>query len=416
MRSASVDRMTDTVIIGAGQAGLATSYWLTRHGHAHVLLERGQVGESWRSQRWDSFCLVTPNWTIALPGATYAGPDPDGFMPRTDFIAHLEAWAAGFAAPVRTGVAVQRLSGAPGRFQLDTSAGPIAARQVVVATSTYQSPRLPAVAAQAPAGIAQFTAASYRNPDQLPAGAVLVVGSGQTGCQIAEEVMESGRRTYLSVGRAGRLPRRYRGRDCLEWQRDMGYLERTPDMLESPAHRFRGDPHLSGRKGGHTLSLHRFRADGMTLLGGLTSIKGARATFARDLADKMQAADDFARSIMRLMDAHIARAGIDAPTPTEAELAGEPSGGWRVDEIETLDLDHAGITSIVWATGFRFDFSWIDFPIRDGFGYPVTQGCGTTIAGLYFMGLNWMRKRKSGIIYGVGEDAADCAARIVASA
>jgi putative flavoprotein involved in K+ transport len=407
--------MQDVVIIGAGQAGLATSYELTRRGREHVVLERGRIGQAWRAERWDSFCLVTPNWTITLPGASYEGSDPGGFMLRDDFVRHLEGWAEGFGAPIRAGVAVRRVAPAPQGFRLETSDGAIAARNVVVATSTYQAPRLPSFAAQLPAHVAQRNAATYRNPHELPAGAAMVVGSGQTGCQIAEEINASGRRTYLCVGKAGRLPRRYRGRDCLEWQRDMGYLERTPDMLESPAHRFRGDPHLSGRNGGHTISLHNFHRDGITLLGSLQRIERGRAHFAADLANNMRAADDFARNIMGLMDAHIERAGVKAPPPSPAELDGEPKPGWRAPAIEQLDLDAANITSVVWATGFRFDFSWIEVPVLDSFGYPLTRGSATTVAGLHFMGLNWMHKRKSGIIYGVGEDAAACAERLCRS-
>lgn len=405
--------MEDIVIIGAGQAGLATSYFLTRHGRAHVVLERGGIGHAWAAQRWDSFCLVTPNWTITLPGAAYAGSDPGGFMLRDHFVRHLKDWARGFGAPIREGVDVTRIAGAPGAFRLSTSQGEIGARNVVVATSTYQRPRVPAVAAQAPAHLAQRNAETYRHPRELPPGAVLVVGSGQTGCQIAEELHKSGRRTYLSVGKAGRLPRRYRGRDCLEWQRDMGYLERTPDMLEKPADRFRGDPHLSGRNGGHTISLHHFHRDGITLVGSLQRIAGNVAHFGGDLLANMRAADAFARNIMALMDAHIERAGVTAPAPTAAELDGEPTEDWSVPVIDRLDLDSAGISSIVWATGFAFDFSWIDFPVFDSFGYPVTTGSATSVPGLYFMGLNWMHKRKSGIIYGVGEDAEACAAHLL---
>lgn len=406
--------MDHAIIIGAGQAGLATSFWLTRHGIPHQVLERARLGNSWRSERWDSFCLVTPNWSITLPGASYAGADPGGFMLRDDYVAHLESWARRFGAPVREGVAVNRLSGRPGAFRVATSDGVLEAANVVVATSTYQTPRIPAIATQAPKHLRQLDASRYRNPAALPAGGVLVVGSGQTGCQLAEELHETGRATYLCVGKAGRLPRRYRGRDCIEWQRDMGYLDRTPDMLEDPAHRFRGDPHLSGKNGGHTLSLHAFQRTGIVLLGGLRGFDGARAILAPDLVANMRYADDFSRNLMAAMDRHIAQAGIVAPPASPDELAGEPGAEWSVPVLDSLDLDRAGITTIIWATGFRFDFSWIEFPVLDAARYPRTARGVTDVPGLYFMGLNWMHKRKSGIIYGVGEDAAWIADHIAA--
>lgn len=402
----------DTVVIGAGQAGLATSWFLARQGIRHRVLERGRIGEAWRSQRWDSFCLVTPNWSITLPGAPYAGPDPDGFMARDDFVAHLERWAAGFAAPVESGIGVTRIAGEAGAFRLATTAGEIAAANVVVATSTYQAPRLPACAAQLPQHVHGLDASAYRSPAALPPGGVLVVGSGQTGCQLAEELRAAGRATYLCVGSSGRLPRRHRGRDVIAWQRDMGYLDRTPDMLEHPSHRFRGDPHLTGRGGGRTLSLHDLRRDGIVLLGGLRGFDGARAVLADDLEAKLRNADAFAANIRRLIDGHIESKAIEAPAPTAEELAGEPSPGWSATSPAALDLDAAGVSTVIWATGFRFDFSWIDFPVLDAFGYPRTEVSATAVPGLYFMGLNWMHKRKSGIIYGVGEDAAWTAAHI----
>ncbi len=263
----------DVIIVGAGQAGLATSYYLCQQGIEHLVLERGRIGESWRTKRWDSFALVTPNWTVQLPGAAYDGADPDGFMSGAAFVDHLGHWAGAFSAPVHEGVAVTRVSpGDARRFRIDTSEGGLEADAVVVATSTYQTPRVPALANDLPKTITQLNAEHYRSPGVLPDGSVLVVGSGQTGCQIAEELNEAGRDTYLCVGKAGRLPRRYRGRDCLYWQDGMGTLDRTTDMLDTPAQRFRGDPHLSGKAGGRTLSLHDFRGNGITPLGSLTGV------------------------------------------------------------------------------------------------------------------------------------------------
>ncbi|MFO1061133.1 MAG: NAD(P)-binding domain-containing protein [Dongiaceae bacterium] len=403
----------DVVVVGAGQAGLAASWFLTARGIEHVVLERGAVAEAWRSQRWDSFCLVTPNWTITLPGATYEGPDPGGFLDRDVFVAHLERWARSFAAPIRNGVDVRRIGGEPGDFRLETSAGPLRARAVVVATATFQGPRRPAQAHGLSPRLHQLDAAGYRNPRALPPGGVLVVGSGQSGCQIAEELCEAGRPVVLAVGKAGRLPRRYRGRDCIEWQRSMGWLDRTPDMLEDPAHRFRGDPHLSGRGGGRTLSLHRLRESGITLAGSLATAEGEALRFRDDLLANLERADAYAASFYRQVDEHIAAAGIEAPAPTAAELAGGPSAA-PMPGPAGLDLATSGIGTVIWATGFAYDFGWIDFPVRDAAGYPATRRGETEVPGLCFLGLNWLYKRKSGIIYGVGEDAAHVAGRIAA--
>ncbi len=408
----------DVVIIGGGQAGLATSHELRRHGVSHILLERQAVGHSWRSQRPDSFCLVTPNWTITLPGGTYDGADPDGFMPCRDWIGYLEAYAGSFDAPVATGVAVSRLTVEPGGegFQLETSDGPIGAKRVVVATGTYQRPKPPPLAGKMPGRVHQLMADQYRNPGALPPGGVLVVGSGQTGCQIAEELLQCGRPTTLCVGSAGRLPRRYRGRDCIDWQNRFGWLDRTPDMLDNPVLRFRGDPHLTGRHGGRTISLHWFRAQGMRLLGRLLDIEGETLRLAPSLEADMRRADDFAAKFLAEVDAHIARTGLEAEPAEALETYGfNPDNGWSVEALDSLDLAECGIATVIWAVGFGFDFSWIDAPVLDAWGYPRGERGVSPVNGLYFMGLNWMYKRKSGIIYGVGEDAEHVAAHIAAT-
>jgi len=403
----------DVVVVGAGQAGLATSYFLTRSGIDHLVVERGEIANAWIADRWDTFCLVTPNWTITLPGATYEGPDPDGFMLRDEFVACMRNWAASFGAPVETGVDVARISGEPGDFRLETSRGPIAARVVVVATATYQRPRAMPLRERISPRLRQLQASEYRNPGALPDGAVLVIGSGQTGCQLAEELKEAGRDVYLSVGRAGRLPRRYRGRDCIYWQREMGWLDRTPDFLERPELRFRGDPHVTGKNGGHTISLHKFREDGIRLLGHLSGADEDVLHFADDLAANLRFADDYASDFYQSVDDHIARSGVEAPDPSAAELAGGPADqASTISSPRTLDLNRQGVASVIWATGFTYDFSWIEFPVLDEMGYPLTDRGVTSSAGLYFMGLNWMTRRKSGIIYGVAEDARHVSAHI----
>jgi putative flavoprotein involved in K+ transport len=403
----------DVVIIGAGQAGLALSYHLGGAGVDHVILEQGRLGNAWREDRWDSFCLVTPNWTITLPGADYAGDHPDGFLSGSAFVHHLENWARSFAAPVREHVRAKRVTRDSERFIVETDQGALNARQVVIATASYQTPRTPPELAGLPKGVTVLAAAQYRNPGALAPGAVLVVGSGQSGCQIAEEVNTAGRETYLAVGRSGRLPRRYRGRDCIAWQRDMGLLDRTPDKLDDPAHRFRGDPHLSGGRGGYTLSLHDLHVAGVTLLGRVAGSRGTRLDITDNLSDSLAFADGFAADFRVAVDQHIGALGLAAPIGTAEEMLGEPPReGLNYPVIRELDLCAQGISTVILATGFDFDFSWIDFPVFDRYGYPITYRGSTTIPGLHFTGLNWMHKRKSGIIYGVAEDAGYLAERI----
>ena len=403
-------RVHDALVIGAGQGGLAVSSFLARAGIEHVVLERSSIASSWREHRWDSFCTVTPNWSIRLPGAKYAGDDPDGFLARDELVRHFEGWARSFGAPVRCGIEAQLLRPAGGGFEVATSEGAFRARNVVVATSTYQHPHVPAVSARLPARLAQLTPHDYKHPGMLPPGAVLVAGSGQTGCQIAEELHEAGREVLLCVGRAGRLPRRYRGRDCLEWQRDMGYLDRTPEMLESPAARFRGDPHLTGRNGGYTLSLHDFHRRGIRLLGRLVGCEGERASLDAGLHAELRFADGFCERIVEQFERHIAERGIDAPEPTAAELAGgPPHSGELPDIVREVDLAAANVAAVVWATGYRYDFSWVEAPVLDPAGYPRAPGGVSACPGLYFVGLNWMTWRKSGILYGVGDDARNVA-------
>ncbi|MSP68168.1 MAG: FAD-dependent oxidoreductase [Alphaproteobacteria bacterium] len=409
--------VTDVAVVGAGQAGLAASYWLTRQGTPHVVLERGRVGEAWRSQRWDSFCLVTPNWTVQLPGFAYAGDAPDAFMPNADWIAHLDAYAESFRAPVRAGTTVTAVGRAPdgAGFRIATSAGAIDAANVIVAAGTYQYPRMPAFVADLPPETRVVPATAYRNPAALPEGAVLVIGSGQTGCQIAEELNRAGRRVYLATGKTGRVPRRYRGKDCIYWQKLFGYLDRTPDQLASPADRFRGLPHLTGRDGGHTISLHRFARDGIQILGKIEGATGGVLTVAADLADNVAHADHFAAAFCRTVDEYLLSHGIEAPAPgpDNTDDGGAPFR-FPSDPIRRLDFDAAGVRTVIVATGFGFDFRWVRFPVFDTFGFPVAERGATAVPGLYFLGLDYLVTRKSGIILGVGEDAADLARQIAA--
>ena len=396
----------EVIVIGAGQAGLCASYCLTGKGIQHAVLEAGAVGETWRSQRWDSFCLVTPNWTVQLPGMTLRG-DPDGFLRCSEYIEFIEQFADSFSAPVEPSTRV--LSVRPGRtgarFDLETTRGRRRCNGLIVCCGMYQSIRRPAAARNLPGDIEQIDVDSYRNPDMLQKGAVLVVGSGQSGTQVAEEIHGSGRDVFLSIGKTGRIPRRYRGRDLSCWQFDMGHLKRTVDQLDSPADRFRSDPHVSGRRGGYTISLHQFARDGIQLLGTLESVSGNSIRLSDNLAANMRSADEYAEAFCRSVDAYVLENSIPAPAPDDenSDLGGA-AGSYPNSPLE-IDLRAAGIRTVVWATGFAFDFSWIDFPIFDEFGYPYTKRGATEVEGLYFLGLNWLHTRKSGIILGAACDS-----------
>ncbi|MCU0522794.1 MAG: NAD(P)-binding domain-containing protein [Anaerolineae bacterium] len=387
----------DTIIIGGGQAGLATSYHLMQRSREHIILEQAaQPGCAWRNGRWDSFTLVTPNWSFRLPGAWYDGGAPDGFMPRDEVIARLEAYVERFALPIAYGVRVTsvELNKQGDGYLVRTGDSLMTARNVVVATGYFQAPKIPSFSAELPTTITQMHSGAYRNPESLPAGEVLVVGSGQSGSQIAEELYLSGRKVYLSVGGSGRGPRRYRGKDIFEWLHLTGLLDRTVDQLPSPKARFVGSTQATGRDGGRTLNLHRFARDGVVLLGHLQSARGNWVRFASDLKDSLAATDRSEIELVEFIDRYIAEAGLDAPLEQLPTLR----DGYEAEDITELDLKAAGIATIIWAAGYRFDFSLVKLPILDDDGLPI-QKRGVT---------------KSGLLFGVGEDAEAIASVIAA--
>jgi|TARA_B000000609_G_C24180248_1_gene357511 putative flavoprotein involved in K+ transport len=401
-----MEKSEKVIIIGAGQAGLSVSYYLTNLKVPHLILEKGSIGNSWKNGRWDSFCLVTPNWTINLPGKPYAGEDKFGFMKRDDFVKYLEDWAESFCAPIKENVEVKNISGKPGLFKITTNIGTFISENVVIATATYQKPRMPNFINNLPKNINFFHAETYKNPQQIKSKSVLVIGSGQTGCQIVDDLLRANFNIYFSVSSNGRLPRTYRGKDCIEWQNDMLMLDRTPDMLEKSSDRFKGDPHLSGRDGGKTLSLHDFRRKGVKLIGKVLEINGFVLKIGRNVESSIKFSDSFALDFYKKIDDHIDKKNINAPLPSEQDYFGfKDEGDDPIIEIDKLDLQKKNISTIILATGFSFDFNWVNFPILDDFGYPITKNGETEIKGIYFCGLNWMNKRKSGIIWGVGEDA-----------
>lgn len=406
-------RSYDTIVIGGGQAGLALSYYLTQQGRTHLVLEQGQVGETWRSGRWDSFTLNTPNWMTQLPGFAYQDDDPDGFLPREEVVDYLERYAASFHAPLHCGVRVTAVRQRPGGdgYLVEAQQMTFAARNVVLATGAFPKAKLPTASAALSADVCQMHTSEYRNPQILPSGAFLVVGTGQSGCQIAEELHESGRQVYLSTSSCGRVPRRYRGKDIAWWLARLGFYDRTLDQLPSPTARFACNPHVSGSQGGHDINLRQFASRGITLLGHVQAAQGKQLLLAQDLEENLAKADAFAAQVTHGIDEYITKTGMEVAannTPDEA-----PSNGAAPTKpLLTLDLQSAGISTIIWASGYQLDFSWVHVPVFDQAGYPVHRRGVTAYPGLYFLGLHWLYKMKSALLFGIGEDAAFIASAI----
>ena len=397
-----MDEFVDTIVVGGGQAGLSASWHLKRNGREHLVLDRGRIGDTWR-RRWESFCLVTPNRFCQLPGFPYDGDKLEGFMLRDEIVAYIERFAKSFDPPYRGGVEVRRLgpSSQGGRFSLDTSEGVLETDNVIVAAGTHQYPKLPAWSGKLADDIVQLHTHDYRNPAQIPDGAVLVVGSGQSGCQVVEDLLGAGREVHLCVGRAERIPRRYRGRDIIQWLVAAGRYEVPVDEHpDGRAIRFRAHEHLSGRNGGRTIDLRRLALDGVELHGRLLDAEGRQVRFADDLSENLDAIDEACRKTLADIDEHIAESGTEAPESTLEPV------DWRpVPQSATLDLRQAGIASLIYGTGFRFDFGWIELPVFDERGYPRYERGVTEVPGLYFVGLHWLHTAGSGLFYQVGRDA-----------
>jgi putative flavoprotein involved in K+ transport len=392
----------DTVIIGAGHAGLAMSRSLADRGVAHVVLDRGCVGERWRTARWDSFRLLTPNWLSRLPGWTYRGPAPDGFMTAAEFVDHLAGYARSFAAPVRTHTRVTRVERGPGGFTVATDRGRWTARNVVIATGYHSRARIPALAAGLAPDVAQLAPAGYRSPATLPAGGVLVVGASASGVQIAHELAGAGRRVLLAVGGHTRLPRRYRDRDILWWLDRIGTLDRTVDELPAP---LTAEPslQLTGGPDGRRLDLGVLQAAGVRLAGRLRAIDGTVAGFADDLADTVGAAQRRLSRVLGEIDRYAGGGPADAPPPVPV-----PATPSRVD------LRRAGITAVIWATGYRPGYPWLAVPVLDRDGRLRHRRGVTEVPGLYAIGLRFQYRRSSTFIDGARHDAAYLADHITA--
>ncbi len=399
----------DTIIVGGGQGGLATSYYLKQQGREHIILEReDQAAQVWRN-RWDSFTLITPNWMLRLPGAEYEGDDPDSFIDREQVVAYFEDYIERYELPVRYGIRVISVEPLEAGYRVRTDKGEFKAANVVMATGMFQQPKMPTFSSNLPAEINQIHSSEYSNPEALPAGAVLVVGSAQSGCQIAEELYMAGKKVYLSVGKAGRFPRRYRGKDITRWLEE-AFPERTVDQLPSPKAKYAGSVHGTGKDGGHTINLHQFSRDGVVLLGHIQSVEKERVIFAPDLKENLANADQLETEIVKGIDNYIEKSGLDVPEETLPKLM----DGYEAEEIPEINLKFAGISSVIWATGFKFDFSLVKLPIFDEDGYPVQKRGVTEYPGLYFVGLPFLHTSQSGLIAGVGDDAAHVVSAIAA--
>lgn len=393
----------DVVVVGAGQAGLAVSHALAARQVDHVVLEADRVANAWR-QRWDSFTLVTPNWTLALPDAPYTGGDPEGHVNRDQIVDYLESYAAVHAGEICVGVRVDRIAQAPdGRFELDTSEGQVSCAQVVVCTGAYRVPHRPPLVGAFPTHVSVLDATSYRSPGELPHAGVLVVGSGQTGVQLAEELHASGRPVTLACGRAPWAPRRAAGVDIVTWLERTSYFETRVADLPNPRGRLAANVQTTGAGGGRDLHYRVLQQQGVTLTGRLTGVRDGRAMFADDLAESVAFGDSRYADIRARLAAEL---GHDAPFLPEPEPF--------VDTAPT-ELDLAGVGTVITTSGFRPDHTrWVRFPVFDQLGFPiVSDDLATAVPGLFFCGVHFLRNRRSSLLWGVGDDAAVVADTLV---
>jgi putative flavoprotein involved in K+ transport len=399
----------DTLVIGGGQAGLVMSYRLKQRGIAHLVLERARIAERWRSERWDGLKFQFPNWSVRLPDFAFPHTEPDAFATTADIVNFIDAFAAFVAPPIRCGVEVTRLKrrDGGGGFLAETADGAIAANNVVVATGPYQRALVPDLLRDHP--VFQVHASGYRNPRQLPSGAVLVVGAGASGAQIADELHRAGRRVFLSVGQHTRMPRRYRGQDLTWWFAALRLFEMTAEQ-RGP---IRVNPSITGAYGGYTIDFRRFAADGITLLGRVLAARDGVLDIAPDLAERLANGDIYHAAFLDMLDAHVERHGLNLPDDPAARavLADSPC---VIEPMRRLDLGKSDIHAVIWATGYGVDFDWIDLPVRDGSGEPLHRGGVSDVPGLYFLGLPFLTKMHSAFLSGVGDDAAVLAERIAA--
>jgi putative flavoprotein involved in K+ transport len=388
----------DVVVVGGGQAGLAMSWHLHRRGLEHVVLERARIAERWRTERWDSLAFQFPNWMRTLPGVPFDGTDPDGFALHTDVLAQLEAYAEQIDAPVREQTEVRSVSRVGDRWRLSTPDGDLEARAVVLATGPYQRAVVPALATGLPDDVCQVHSRDYLSPSALPPGGVLVVGSGGSGAQIADELLGAGRTVHLAVSGHQRIPRRYRERDVMWWMAETGFLDLTRADLAGgrpPPTRL-----FSGVEGGRDLDVRELGRRGAVLCGRLLAVDGDRLRFSQDVEELLAEADRAYADFIAKADSHVVKHRLDLPAQ-RVDLVPGP----RVEPVPEVSLRDSGITCVVWCTGYGLDFSWVQAPFLDERGVPVQDRGVTRVPGLYVLGLFWMHTLKSSILFGVGEDA-----------
>ncbi|PDS35712.1 FAD-dependent oxidoreductase [Rhizobium anhuiense] len=400
MTTPSLKSHYSAVVIGGGQAGLSASHYLKRHGIDHVVFEKKTVAHKWKNERWDAFCLVTPNWQCQLPDHSYDGTDPHGFMVKDEILAYVDRFVKKVEAPVFEQTSVTSLEKHGRLFRLETSAGAVTADAVVIATSLYADPAIPRAAERLPEDIMQLHTAAYRNADQLPEGGVIVVGSGQSGCQIAEDLYLAGRKVHLVTGNAPRCARFYRGRDVVDWLSDIGQYDITVEHDGMTKKKHDTNHYLTGRDGGRDIDLRKFALEGMMLYGRMSGVAAGRMLFEPNLKANLDSADRVYNGINALIDRHIAEKGIEAPAGSPYVPVWEPGA-----EIVELDLKAEGITSVIWATGFSPDWSFVGLPIFDGNAYPVHRRGVTVVDGVYVLGLPWLWTWGSGRFLSVGKDA-----------
>lgn len=401
------------IIVGGGQAGLSMSYCLKQKGLNHLIFEKHQIAHSWRSKRWDSFCLVTPNWQCQLPGYPYSGCDPQGFMQKDEIVQYIEDYAKSFDPPVLEGVEVTKVRKNKDRgiFEVATSIGDYTSDRVVIAAGSYHKPKIPSMAERLPETIVQIHASAYQNPESMPDGAVLVVGTGQSGCQIAEDLHLAGKQVHLCVGSAPRSPRRYRGKDVVEWLDRMNYYNLSIDEHpQKDSIRHRTNHYVTGRDGGREINLRQFAIEGMKLYGPLNAIRNTILEFRPQLKQHLDGADAVAESIKQSIDTFIEKNQIEAPTEPPYYPVWEPES-----EVRSLDVEQAHIRSVIWCTGYQSNFDWVEVPVFDGKGYPCHDRGVTHVWGLYFLGLPWLYTWGSGRFSGIARDAQYLADRIAAT-
>lgn len=389
------------IIVGGGQAGLSTSYYLQDKGIDHLVIEKHEPVFSWKHLRWDSFTLVTPNWQCDLPGHSYTGDDPNGFMTRGQIIDYLNAFVTKVGAPLLANTKVEKVSQEGSVYHVATNNGEFTADQVVVASGGYHLPIIPPMSADLPDSIQQLHSEQYKNPSQLGDGAVLVVGSGQSGAQIAEDLHLAGKKVFLACGDAPRCARFYRGKDVVDWLAEMGYYDMP--VSEHPLKegvRDNTNHYVTGRDGGRDIDLRRFAKEGMELYGALLDLESGDLKFKTNLAEVLNDADQTYNSINEKIDHYIEQSGIDAPKGGRYEPLWAPE-----KERSSLELAKSGITDIVWCIGFKPDFSWLDVPVFDEKGYPRHERGVTDQDGLYFIGLPWLHTWGSGRFSGIKRDA-----------